>query len=228
MNLTDATAVYAGTTEARAVYYGSKKLWPTKYHEVLDGLTSVATADGSRGHSKFLDTGLNLSASNLSRIGFKFSAAVRIKNATITTPAGTYTLGVATDWTLVRYFTSHDVTITSDGIGRSSSGGNFGGGWEDDVMGFWADIPASSLTSADKITVDYEYIGDYASKHGVAFWNATATAGGGLQSYIGTWDITPRAYFPTNEQLPRIVVTNQASLISNTIIRRRIIIQNNP
>jgi hypothetical protein len=134
---------------------------------------------------------------------------------------------VATNWDLVKYFTSHDLTITADGIGRSGSG-DLGGGWEADVCGFWVDIPALSLTSADKITVNYEYIGAYVAKHGVAFWNATTTAGGAVASYIGTWDNTPRALFPTTVDLPRIVVTNQSSLISNTLCRRRVIIRNNP
>jgi PKD repeat protein len=223
-----ATAIYAGAVAAKALYYGAKKLWPPpQHHEILESLATINPADGSRGYSKFLDTGLNLAASNLARIGFKFGGAVRIKNATITTPAGTYTLGVATNWALVKYFTTHDLTITTDGIGRSGSG-NIGGGWEHDVCGFWVDIPASSLTSADKITVDYEYIGAYAAKHGVAFWNATTTAGGAVESYIGTWDNTPHALFPTTVQLPRIVVTNQSSLISNTLCRRRVIIRNNP
>jgi hypothetical protein len=223
-----ATAIYAGAAAAKAIYYGAKKLWPApEHHEILESLATINPADGSRGYSKFLDTGLNLAASNLARIGFKFAGGVRIKNARITTPAGTYTLGVATNWNLVRYFTTHDLTITSDGIGRSGSG-NVGGGWEADVCGFWVDIPGSSLTSADKITVDYEYIGAYVAKHGVAFWNATTTAGGSVESYIGTWDNTPRALFPATVELPRIVVTNQASLVSNTLCRRRVIIRNNP
>jgi hypothetical protein len=223
-----ATAIYAGAAAARAIYYGAKKLWPApEHHEILDSLATINPADGSRGYSKFLDTGLNLAASNLARIGFKFGPAVRIKNATITTPAGTYSFGVATNWDLVKYFTSHDLTITADGIGRSGSG-NVGGGWEADVCGFWVDIPAASLTSADKITLDYEYIGAYTAKHGVAFWNATTTAGGTVESYIGTWDNTPLARLPTSADLSRIVVTNQASLVSNTLCRRRVIIRNNP
>ena len=167
------------------------------------------------------------SLSHSARIGFKFAGGVSIKNATITTAAGTYTLGVATNWNLVRYFPSHDLTITSNGIGRSGSG-NIGGGWQHDVCGFWVDIPASSLTGADKITVDYEYIGAYAAKHGVAFWNATTTAGGTVKSYIGTWDNTPCAMLPTTVDLPLIIVTAQASIISNTLCRRRVIIRNNP
>ena len=223
-----ASAVYAGAAAAKAIYYGAKKLWPPpKYHEILDSLATINPADGSRGHSKFLDTGLNLAASNLSRIGFKFAGGVRIKNATITTTAGTYTLGAATNWTLVKYFTSHDLTITADGIGRSGSG-NLGNGWGADVCGFWVEIPSSSLTASDKITIDYEYIGAYAAKHGVAFWNATTTAGGTVESYMGTWDNTPRVWMPTTAELPRIVVTAQASLLSNTLCRRRVIIQNNP
>lgn len=228
MSFSTATGVFIGAVPATAVYYGGQKLWPLpQHHEILDSLATINPADGSRGHSRFLDTGLNLAAANLSRIGFKFAGGVRIKNATITTTPGTYMLGVATDWTLVRYFTSHDLTITTDGIGRSGSG-NVGGGWEHDVCGFWVDIPASSLTSADKITVDYEYIGAYAAKHGVAFWNATTTAGGTVESYVGTWDNTPRFQMPTTSELPRIVVTAQASLISNTLCRRRVMIQNNP
>jgi hypothetical protein len=223
-----ATAIYAGAAAARAIYYGAKKLWPApEHHEILESLATINPADGSRGYSKFLDTGLNLAASNLSRIGFKFGGAVRIKNATITTPAGTYSFGVATNWNLVKYFTSHDLTITGNGIGRSGSG-NFGGGWQHDVCGFWVDIPASSLTSADKITVDYEYIGDSPGKHGVCFWDATTTAGGTVESYIGTWGNNPLARFPTTVDLPLIVVTNQSSLISNTLCRRRVIIRNNP
>jgi hypothetical protein len=221
-----ATSIYAGATAAKAIYYGAKKLWPPlKYHEILESLATINPADGSRGHSKFLDTGLNLAVSNLSRIGFKFASAVRIKNATITTSSGAYTLGVATNWNLVRYFSSHDLTITPDGIGRSGSG-NIGGGWVADVCGFWVDIPASSLTS--ELSVDYEYIGAYAAKHGVAFWNSTTTAGGDVESFIGTWDNTPRCQMPTNAELPRIIVTAQSSLISNTLLRRRVIIQNNP
>jgi hypothetical protein len=223
-----ATAIYAGAVAAKALYYGAKKLWPPpQHHEILESLATINPADGSRGHSKFLDTGLNLAASNLTRIGFKFAAAVRIKNATITTTAGTYTLGVATNWTLVKYFASHDLTITTDGIGRSGFG-NIGNGWDADVCGFWVDIPASSLTASDKITVDYEYIGAYAAKHGVAFWNATTTAGGTVESYMGTWDNTPLVRMPTTAELPRIVVTAQASLLSNTLCRRRVIIRNNP
>lgn len=223
-----ATAIYAGAAAARALYYGAKKLWPPpQHHEILDSLATINPADGSRGHSRFLDTGLNLAASNLSRIGFKFASAVRIKNATITTSEATYTLGVATNWTLVKYFASHDLTITADGIGRSGSG-NLGNGWDADVCGFWVDITASSLTASDKITVDYEYIGAYAAKHGVAFWNATTTAGGTVESYMGTWDNTPRFQMPTTSSLPRIIVTAQAPLISNTLCRRRVIIQNNP
>ena len=223
-----ATAIYAGAAVAKAIYYGAKKLWPPpKYHEILDSLATINPADGSRGHSKFLDAGLNLAASNLSRIGFKFAGGVRIKNATITTTAGTYTLGAATNWTLVKYFTSHDLTITADGIGRSGSG-NLGNGWGADVCGFWVEITAFSLTSSDKITIDYEYIGAYAAKHGVAFWNATTTAGGTVESYMGTWDNTPLVRMPITAELPRIVVTAQASLLSNTLCRRRVIIQNNP
>jgi hypothetical protein len=97
----------------------SAEIAQDRYHEILESLATINPADGSRGHLRFLDTGLNLAASNLFRIGFKFGGAVRIKNATITTTLGTYTLGVATNWTLVKYFTSHDLTITSDGIGRS-------------------------------------------------------------------------------------------------------------
>ena len=223
-----ATAIYAGAAAAKAIYYGAKKLWPPpQHHEILDSLATINPANGSRGHSKFLDTGLNLAASNLSRIGFKFAGGVRIKNATITTTSGTYTLGVATNWTLVKYFASHDLTITTDGIGRSGSG-NLGNGWGADVCGFWVEIPASSLTASEKITVDYEYIGAYAAKHGVAFWNATTTAGGTVESYMGTWDNTPLVCMPTTAELPRIVVTAQASLLSNTLCRRRVIIQNNP
>ena len=223
-----ATAIYAGAAAAKAIYYGAKKLWPPlRYHEILDSLATINPADGSRGHSKFLDTGLNLAASNLSRIGFKFAGGVRIKNATITTTAGTYTLGAATNWTLVKYFTSHDLTITADGIGRSG-GGNLGNGWVADVCGFWVEITAFSLTASDKITIDYEYIGAYAAKHGVAFWNATTTAGGTVESYMGTWDNTPLVRMPITAELPRIVVTAQASLLSNTLCRRRVIIQNNP
>jgi hypothetical protein len=227
-----ATAIYAGATAARALYYGARLLWNVPgwqppQHEILESLATINPADGSRGHSRFLDVGLNLDASNLARIGFKFGGGVRIKNATITTPAGTYTLGVATNWNLVRYFTSHDLTITSDGIGRSGFN-NIGGGWDHDVCGFWLDIPASSLTGADTITVDYEYSGGDTSKHGVCFWNATTTAGGTVESYIGTWGNTPYARLPTNVDLPHIVVTNQASVISNTLCRRRVIIKNNP
>ena len=222
-----AISIHAGATAAKALYYGAKKIWPTKYHEILESLATINPADGSRGHSKFLDAGLNLAASNLSRIGFKFGPAVRIKNATITTTAGTYTLGVATNWTIVRYFATHDLTITTDGIGRSGVG-NIGNGWDADVCGFWVDIPASSLTASDKITVDYEYIGAYAAKHGVSFWNATTTSGGTVESYLGTWDNTPLVRMPTTSELPRIIVTAQASLLSNTLCRRRVIIQNNP
>lgn len=224
-----ATAIYAGAAVAKAIYYGAKKLWPPlRYHEILDSLATINPADGSRGHSKFLDTGLNLAASNLSRIGFKFAGGVRIKNATITTDAATYTLGVATNWTLVKYFASHDLTITTDGIGRSGSG-DLGSGWIADTCGFWLDIPAANITSSKQITVDYELIGPSPVKHGVGFWATATTVGQGPnENYLGTWDNVHRAIVPNTASLTRIVDTAVASVSSNTLYRRRVMIQNNP
>jgi hypothetical protein len=228
MNLTDATAVYAGTTEARAVYYGSKKLWPTKYHEVLDGPTSVATADGSRGHSTFLDGGYSLSSRSLSFIGFKMAGfptpAPRIKNGRITTAAGVYEFGVDYGWSLVGYFATSDLNITSAGIGRQGDN-NLGGGWVQDVCGFYLTIPSSELRSSSQIIVDYEYTSNWANKHGVAFWSEVSGAGGGIGSdWIGTWDTSTSARLPS--EIPRNTIVAQASVTSGTLYRRRIIIQN--
>ena len=222
-------AVYAGATAAKAIYYGAKKIWPPiRYHQILDSLGYVNPADGWRGNSRFADTGLNLGSSNLTRIGFKFGSDVRIKNATIATDAATYTIGVATNWSLVRYFTTHDLTITADGIGRLGSG-DLGNGWIADTCGFWLDIPAANITSSKKITVDYELIGTYPVKHGVAFWATATTIGQGPnENYLGTWDNVHRAIVPNTATLTRIIDTPVASVSSNTLYRRRVIIQNNP
>ena len=223
-----AISIHAGATAAKALYYGAKKIWPTKHHEILDSLASIIPADGSRGHSKFLDTGLNLASADLSRIGFKFGSDVRIKNATIITDSATYTIGVATNWSLVRYFTTHDLTITADGIGRLGSG-DLGNGWIADTCGFWLDIPSENITSSSKITVDYELIGTYPVKHGVGFWATATTVGQGPnENYVGTWDNVHRASLPNTATLTRIIDTPVASVSSNTLCRRRVIIQNNP
>lgn len=221
--------IYYGIKPAKSIYYGSKKLWPPLlYHQILDSLATINPADGSQGKSRFADTGLNLASNSLTRIGFKFGGGVRIKNATITLDTAAFSIGVATSWALVKYFSTHDLTITTDGIGRSGYG-DLEAGWVADTCGFWLDIPAAPLTGSSQIIVDYELTGPYPSKHGVGLWATSTTVGQGPnENYIGTWDNVPRACIPNTTTLTRIADTAVASVSSNTLYRRRVIIQNNP
>lgn len=235
MNIATATAIYAGATEGKAVYYGPQLLWnvegweplPTD-HAIIEGLTEI---DGSRGHSTFVNNGYSLKARSLSFMGFKIAGfpapSPRIKNCAITLDSGVYNFGVSTNWDLVRYFQTHDLTITADGIGRSNQN-NLGGGWQDDVCGFYLLIPTADLQNTRKIIVDYEYTSSWANKHGVAFWGSVSGAvGGGINSdWIGTWVETP--YARLSSEITRSVVIPQAEVTSGTLYRRRVIILNTP
>jgi len=223
------TAISYGSRAAKALYYGSKKIWPpVTYAEIFDSTPLYDFGDGSLGSARFSDTNLNLRAEGLTLIGFKFGEAVRIKYAIIRTDFGSYGLGssAGNPYGNVRYFANHDINIDpTAGIGRAGFG-NLGGFWVADICGFYVEIPVAHITQSQQIIVDYEFYGAYPAKHGVAFWQNPQSSGGDLNSYVGTWDNAFMARLPNSENVPRVSGSPSTSMQSNTRCNRRVVIQN--
>jgi hypothetical protein len=198
------------------------------YAEIFDSTALFTHGDGSLGSARFSDTNLNLREEGLELIGFKFGGAVRIKYAIIQTDFGSYGLGpsAVNPYGNVRFFIGHDLNVDpTHGIGRAGEG-DLGGIWEADVCGFYVEIPASHITQSQQIIVDYEFYGAYPAKHGVAFWQSPQSSGGGVSSYVGTWDNAFMARLPNSENVPRVSGSPSTSMQSNTRCNRRVVIQN--
>jgi len=216
-----------GRTETRSAI-GTMPDAFAQYHILLEGPNNITPADGSLGNSRFLDS-LNYSA--LGYFGFKIGPTTRIKNCKITLADNNYIaeFGTNTNWNLVKYFPAHDITINSDGIGRSGSN-NLGNGWTADICGFYLDIPSEKLLSETNIIVDYEYK-TTTNKNGIGFWDQVTSVGGiqfSLDSnYIGAWDNTTYGRLPSN--IPPTIVTPQSNTLrSNVLYNRRIVVRTTP
>lgn len=162
-------------------------------------------------------------------LGFKLAGGQRIKDCTITIPNASYygSFGVSTNWDLIRYFSTSDINITIEGIGRNGFG-DLGGGWISDVCGFYLDINQSILLNADKVIVEYDFFTDGQVKHGVGFFPSTAQPsgqdGGPNYRYCGTWDNQLQIYLPT--VLTPIAYVNRSSFSSGTLYRRKVTLIN--
>jgi hypothetical protein len=237
MNLAEAESVYVGNLKATDVFYGSQRIWPSKFHAILESSLSSNPANGSLGHSIFPGHGYKLSSKNLSVIGFKLRGhptPVRIKNGKVTTDSGIYNFGVDFDWSLIRYFPTSDINITADGIGRSTNT-PFVTSWSDGFCGFYLNIPESAILTSRQIFVDYEYQMGSGNGHAVAFWSPSEISqdqGGGLSDLIGTiqketfGDSTPFYGARLSSVLTETKIVAEATKQPGVMYRRRVIVQN--
>lgn len=181
---------------------------------------------GSLGLSKATGT---FQFSSAPVLGFKFGPSIRIENCTITIPNASYSgsFGVSSNWDLVGYFPTHDLNITSQGIGRSG-GSNLGNGWIADVCGFYININSSIISNANTIILEYDFFSPSQMKHGVGFYLNTdqpsGSYGGPNFNYLGTWDNQIYFYLPSS--LSFVTYRPRGSFSSGIRYKRKVTIRN--
>lgn len=191
---------------------------------LFDGPDDINPSDGSRGKTSWDIVG---GFTPLSYIGFKLGPYTRIRNGRIWSLDSTeeYVFGLNTNWDIIKYFETHDLNITSDGIGRTGTF-NYGNGWQHDVVGFYLDIPSNFLTNGN-IVVDYEYTTNSNNKNTIGFWDNIVAPNGSLDFSVdkyamGTWDSNiPRTYI-TSKITANTIIT-QKTTTTNVVYNRRMV-----